>query len=96
MCLNILTETLSSFHALDKENTVVYAHWQRMKVTMITGNCYFAAEVKFSSHLNWDGKVVTVVTPVNPLPLAAVGSSYFHWKKAESIETDMKIILSPN
>ena len=36
------------------------------------------------------------LTPVNPLPLAAAGSSSFHWKKAESIETDMKIILSPN
>ena len=29
-------------------------------------------------------------------PAAVGGSSSFHWKKAESIETDMKIILSPN
>ena len=36
------------------------------------------------------------LTPVNPLPLAAAGSSSFYWKIAESIETDMKIILSPN
>ena len=33
---------------------------------------------------------------INSSEPAAVGSSSFHWKKAESIETDMKIILSPN
>ena len=64
-----------------------------LKKVQYGGECF---HVMTSS---WAGRAFVVgkeVTPVNPLPLAATGSSSFHWKKAESIETDMKITLPPN